>query len=293
MLIHSNLRRRMTRPAAVALVLSALSSSALPLAVSAAEEPSWRTEFGPAYSRFDYREFDEAGRRLDSETGHLPGITAAIAHSWDAWEARLAGDWYGEAIDYDGFAFNPTTGLQRPLATTTRETITSVEGTLLRWLEGTDRGIAVYGGIGLRVWQRDIHANAAASSTSALETYRFGYAILGLRAKIYRAAQFEWAIDGRLTRTLSPSLAIDFSGAFDSAQLQPAPKTAWRVALPLDVQLKPKDTLRFEPYYTTWSLGRSQIESLTRHRVQLGFGIFEPRSETTSSGLSISWLHAF
>jgi len=262
-------------------------------AASAEDAWTWRTEFGPAFNHFDYREYDASGTRLDSEKGTLPGAVAAISHSWGDWEARIAADYYGQSVTYQGFAFNPATQATRPLETTTRESIGSVEATVTWWLDTRLTRLGVYAGAGMRWWGRDIHANAAAGSSGAYERYRFGYSMLGARARLWTYGALDVGVDGRITRTIDPALDIDYQGAFDSTHLSPTAKTAWRLAIPLDVKLDPHNSLRVEPYYLTWSMGKSSIEPLSRNGTSIGLGIYEPRSETASAGLSVSWMHTF
>jgi hypothetical protein len=288
-------RTRLVRLAFVA-AAGAVSASAhaLPPAGTGGTEPSWRTEFGAAYSHFDYREYDTAGRRIDSETGPLPGLVAAVAHSWGDWEARVAAAYFGRTVDYNGFSYNLTTQQSKPLETTTREAIAQVEGTVLRWLDNGPHRLGVYAGAGWRTWRRNIHQNDSAQASGQIERYTFGFFALGLRARLLDSARYQWWFDGRVTRTLSPALTIDAEGAFDNAELHPTSKFAYRLALPLDVRLRPGDTIRFEPFYGTWSLGASPGVPIMRQGVVLqGKSIYEPRSETVQSGLSISWVRQF
>lgn len=289
---------RRTRPALLALVAACCAASsfafALPMPDGTSSEPSWRTEFGAAYTHFDYREFDTSGRRIDSEIGPLPGVVASVTYAWGNWEGRFATEYYGRNIDYNGFSYNLATQQSKPLDTTTREAIAQMEGTALYWLDARTHRLGVYGGAGWRTWRRNIHQNDAAQASGQIERYTFGYLALGLKGRIVESDRYQWWFDGRLTRSLSPSLSIDAEGAFDNTDLHPTAKFAYRLALPLDVRLRANDTIRFEPFYGTWSLGASPGAPISRQGVVLqGKSIYEPRSETTQSGVSISWVREF
>lgn len=256
-------------------------------AVSAADDSTAFTA-GVALSanRFDYREFDGAGRELDRETATLPGVTLTVG-------GPLADFfWHAEITLQKGSArYAGRTNLNTPHNTTTRERVLDGSAHIGRWFNASGLPpFALYAGIGRREWDRDIGATPTVGGL--FETYTWGYGFLGAKAIVFKREALQWTADVRLLRPFDPKVTIDFKGAFSATpQVEPAARTGIRIALPLRYAMQDGSAFSLEPYFEQWNLGRS--ENVSFRSGALTLSVHEPASETRSFGVRFGWNKSF
>lgn len=230
---------------------------------------------------FDYEEFDDQGDSLDREEGWLPGIKAGVNLEYGKWFVETGLWWSAGNVDYTS-----------PRAdTTTDEDIRNLEILAGTWFFSVDRlRVGLIAGGGYREWRRDILPTATASGLD--ETYSWGYGLLGLRGEQALNKDTRIVAGVQLTRTINPNIDVDFSGSFDDISLSLGVKNGFRASLALHWQLDTATTLWLAPWYEYWKLGRSADADLFRNGVAVGT-VFEPRSETRNSGVTIGVIWRF
>jgi hypothetical protein len=229
---------------------------------------------------FDYEEFNDAGVSLDCEEGWLPGVQAGLARDYGRWFLETTLSWSSGQVDYASPAASSTTD----------EDIRNLEmlGGIPLQFAGRQR-ISLVAGAGYREWRRDIRPTPA---TSALdETYRWGYAVVGLRGERSLDAGNRMVLDLQLTRTINPDIKVDFDQSYDDVSLELGAENGYRVNLVFDRKLDSSKTFWLMPWYEYWELGRSADSVLSSNGVPVGT-VFEPRSEMGNFGigLGVRWL---
>jgi hypothetical protein len=229
---------------------------------------------------FDYEEFDDAGVSLDREEGWLPEVQAGLSRDYGRWFLETTLNWSYGQVDYSSPAASSTAD----------EDIRNLEmiGGIPLQFTGQQR-ISVIAGAGYHEWRRDIRATPAASGLD--ETYRWGYAVVGLRGERSFDAANRIVLDLQLTRTISPDIKVHFDQSYDDVSLELGAENGYRVNLMFDRKLGRGKTFWLMPWYEYWELGRSSDTVLSSNGVPVGT-VFEPRSETGNFGigLGVRWL---
>lgn len=243
------------------------------------EPAALNAEIGVAAMRFNYREFNEAGRVLDTEHGGIPGLSLRIGqrHSALEWEGA-AGLHYGR-VDYTG---QSNSGV--PYNTRTDEGIGDFSLRLGRWFESSVP-VMPYAGLGYRRWDRDILAGGL---SGLFESYRWKYAWLGAKIVAYQQGASNLLLDIGWMKPITPEIRIDFKGAYNAAPtVYPESRDGLRLMLASRMALSGNATLILEPYVEYWELGRSPIVTLG------GVAVYEPASKTRNIGINLRLGRAF
>ncbi len=254
------------------------------LALAGADTQGTTASVGFTAQSFHYRENDTDGIRLDRERGWLPGLHAAVEHDFGSWFAGAGLDWSAGTVDYAA-----------PVADSTTDTdLRQLELRAGRplWQRGRAR-LHVVAGLGMREWRRDIRNTTNAIGQTVYgqdETYRWGYALLGVRSEYGLQPGTRLALDLQLIRTLNPEIKARFRNGWDSVRLDLGERTGYRVSLSLERRLDQRRSLWLSTWYEYQALGRSAVADLTAGGVPIG-SVSEPDSETGLSGLSagIRW----
>jgi hypothetical protein len=252
-----------------------------------AAPPTWRMHAGLSIQDFNYKEFADDGTLLDRENGLIPGVVAGFLRTEKEW--GVAGDfsYHDGAVDYTG---QTNSGI--PITTRSDARIAD----LSMRVEHRQIGKAdveygrLYGGLGLHSWERNVRSTQTAGGayvSGVFEIYQWWYGFIGFKTDMVAKPSWSWALDARLTRTFDPRVHVDFLGLYDNTSLDLGPRFGARLSLPWRYALDRVSALSIEPYFERWDLGRSNDMTLTRGGVAVG-GIFEPRSETRSYGLTLS-----
>ncbi len=270
-----------------ATILAVLALSKVPLAYgdNYIDKHTLQTSIGIGAMDFDYREFN-AGKRLNREHGSLFSLAASANKTWGEHFVETHVAWFTNAVDYDGQTQNGAT-----VNTTTEQNI--VNGTALygRYLQ-LSRSFhhAVVTGLGYRYWQRDILSTSTAQGV--LEHYTWWYGQLGWRGVYQSTARIRWLAEAKLVRPFAAEINIDFRNGFDTTALKLRAENAMQLQLTLQFKLAKRWQLNVKGYYIAWDFGRSQEGTLRRNGVAIGT-VFEPASETRSTGLTISSAYTF
>lgn len=258
--------------------------------VSAEEwEPAilWNLQSGLSLMNFDYREFEDAGRLLDRESGSIPGIVFDLAGAKDRWTVGGRFSWHADDVLYDG---QTTTGI--PIRTRTEENILDTSVRIERSLDSDfTPGLTVYGGFGYRYWGREIRPTYTSSGQRVdglFEMYRWTYLFVGGKTAVYRTDRFRGSLDARVLRPYNPTVEVDYRGTYDAISLDLGERTSWRLGIPIELRIDERIWMVVEPYAEAWDLGRSPTETLTRQGVPVG-RVYEPRSTTRSTGLVVGF----
>ncbi len=172
-------------------------------------------------------------------------------------------------MDYDG-----ATSSFRPHQTQTKTTILNGDVTLGRAFDMTPTfTVTPYLGSGYRYWRRDIQPNNRV--LGLLENYRWFYGTLGLEGTWKASERFNIGADVRVIRPFDAKLDVKIN---PETTLDLAPRTGYRLALPLRWSFGGRFGLAFEPYYEHQEFGASAPKN----------GLLEPASDSDIFGLSLS-----
>lgn len=273
---------RLIRPTAAAASLLML-LSLLPLARAGSGADGFSGTIGVGAMNFELEEFSREGDRLVRESGWLNGIDAAVSVSRKRLQAGFRVAYYSGDVDYDG---QTQSGVAADSSTDQKiwDAAALAAYRLPYWSEPRT---SVYAGGGYRHWQRDIQA--VGSLAGLKETYRWWSAQTGLNLEWHRGAHL-WSLDGRLTRTLSPEVSVDFDRTFDSTDLDLGERWGWIASLAWRYRLSPPLSTGLRIFYESWDLGRSDIETLTTNGSAAGT-VFQPRLENRNYGFILDLRH--
>jgi opacity protein-like surface antigen len=243
---------------------------------SGAESVVFKAEIGVSLLRFDYREYNDSGRILDSEVGGIPGISLKAGQRITDWEWETAGSYHRGQVSYTG-----QTNLGAPYNTQTDETIGDVSLRAGYWFR-TKYPVMPYLGIGYRRWDRDI---LPGSVNGLFESYRWKYLWLGLKQSlITQPGPSQFMLDVGLLKPINPEMRLDFKGVYPvSPVVYPESKIGLRIAMPASFAFSRDSQITLEPYYEYWRLGRSPI--VTSGVVS----VYEPASNTKNVGLNLRY----
>lgn len=244
-----------------------------------AEDLRWSGTLGVSLVDFEYREFEDSGRLLDQETGQFPELNLGLKLDTGNWFLAAELRYLEDTADYIAF---PASG--PPLESTTREEITDL--TLLLGLQrdlADAVSVAMYGGLGLRHWGRDIRSIASASGLD--EKYRWGYVLIGISPATNLGPRDRLAADLQLRQAFDASLDVDFKNInYDPARLQLDNGIGLRFALNWTRRINEELEFILGPFVDLWEFDRSDDADLRQDNIIIG-SLYEPASETTVYGI--------
>lgn len=240
---------------------------------------TFKAEIGFSALRFQYDEFDDAGRVLDTELGMIPGVSFKLGQSLSAWEWELLGSYHRGQVDYTG-----QTNLGNPYNTRTGETISDVALRLGHWFDARYSWMP-YAGFGYRRWDRNILPGTV---NGLFESYRWSYGWLGTKVTVLQQGQAQVVLDAGLLKPFAADMHVDFMGAYNAAPvLQPESRLGLRMMLTSKLALAQNMHVTLEPYFEYWSLGRSPTVT------QNGISVYEPTSKTNNAGFNLRFGREF
>ena len=235
---------------------------------------------------FHYAEYGDNGGLQDYEYGVLPGVTARISRTDQAWFVAGKISYYAGDVLYDG-----RTQAGVPVTTRTDEKILDLFLQVGHQFRPIDHfGYALYAGVGHHRWDRDIRSTRTVSGLT--EFYRWEYAAIGAKVILHETNRAAWEMDLRWQRVLNPTLDINFRGIFDSTQLALGERSGFYFSVPWTRRLSERLQFSIEPYYERWELGRSANKSITAQGVAAGT-VFEPSSVMNNRGVAASITSSF
>jgi len=251
----------------------------------------WSGQADLSLMDFDYREYDDAGRLLDRESGTIPGVVLDLVAAMDRWALGGLFSWHANDVLYDG---HTTTDI--PIRTRTQENIVDTSVRIERRLgSAATSGLTLYGGFGYRYWGREIRPTYTSSGQAVdglFEMYNWKYFFFGGNTAVYRTGRSRWGLDVRVLRPYRPTVEVDFRGRNDNIILDLGERTGWRVAFPWEYRTDQRTRLVVEPYGEGWDMGRSPTATLTQYGVPVT-NVYEPRSTTRNTGLAVGIRHIF
>lgn len=256
-------------------IITALLFFLLPLA-HAQEQDRLSISLEGELQHFDYSEYSDQGKLLDRENGSLTGLLLGIGRSQGPWQ--IAGQLSYHA---GGVAYSGQTNSGEPITTTTQQQIIDAElraGYQFQQMQNIQP--TLYFGAANHSWRRNIQPTYTASGVPVrglMETYRWWQAFLGAKISTYKTSPFDWALDARLTRIISPKIEVNYFGLYDNSQLDLGERWGVRLALPMSYSMPHLTTIVLEPYLEKYALGRSSSAPLTNQGIIQGT-VFEPRS---------------
>lgn len=234
---------------------------------------------------FGYQEFNDNGRRLNQETGVIPGLVLRVGQGYDHW--RVVGDvsYYSGDVEYDG-----QTNRGTPVMTRTNQKIIGM-GIHAEYWRASMGGLhyALYFGAGYSYRERDIQptrTTTGAPVRGLFETYQWWSGFLGAKSVLYTSERGRWMLDARFTRPVNPSMKVDFDGLNDSVRLDVGGHWGVRGALPWHYTMSQSADFFMEPFMESYETRRSATTPLTRNGVIVGT-VYEPRSESFNYGFMV------
>jgi len=248
--------------------------------------PNIHLQLGFSIIDFNHQEVGEKGNSLNHEKGVLPGIAAGMIKTNPLGNLSAKFSFHSNTVEYNG---QTSSGL--PVNTRTAEKIFAGALQLERHFQiGTKLSAYLYTGLGYHEWERDIYSTATVSGL--LETYQWGYGLVGIKKRLAVINQSNWLLDYQLVYPMSSRIEIDTHGLFDKKQLHLTGKMGERFSLTWQYPLYHAMSMSIESYFEHWQWNRSSTEILTRNGIKVG-QIFEPRGETSNYGLVIYLTYSF
>ncbi len=144
-----------------------------------------------AVENFGWKEFDDDNSRIVKESGTLVGVGFMYQKEFaNHVTLRPAAEVFGGPVDYDGTACDINTRVCQPATTTVDYFGLKLQGDVGRRFDserGRYRYIEPFGGLGMRIWDRNINNGTAADGSATagyLERWITLHARLGVRGGI-------------------------------------------------------------------------------------------------------------
>ena len=272
-------------------LLCASLTLAAPITTSAQSLGKWAFSVAGSTQNFDYSEIGDNGNLLNQETGSIPGIALSLDYAIDQWHI------VGDIIHHrGGVTYVGKTNNGIPITTRTEQSLTQVAMRAEYWPANvTSVNHAVYFGLGFHDQDRNIKPTQTSIGAPVLglfETYRWWMGFGGAKLVIYQSDRVNWQLDARLTRTVKPTVTIDFNGRFDTTRLELGERWGARLELPWKYTLNRNSEINVVPFIENQSLGRSSTAALTSRGITAG-AVNEPRSESRNFGMQIGVIQRF
>ncbi|MDH5231828.1 MAG: hypothetical protein OEZ58_10685 [Gammaproteobacteria bacterium] len=239
---------------------------------------------------FEFKEFDEAGHTLVRENGALYGVNLEADFNWRGVYFHARGYGVQGMVDYKGHQIHT----KRSHETTTKQTILNLGmrlGKIYRSWRSEDFAV-IYAGFGVHQWVRDIQSRGGV--IGLYEFYAWPFAEIGATGFVYKKSRHHLKIDLNLSRSIRPTMRVDFKGKYASKQLKLGEHYGARVSLPFSYRWTKHSYLSTNVYLESWDLGRSPHEPLTDpDGFEVDAGVHEPRSATLLTGLELGWRYQF
>ena len=267
--------------AAAALLLTLLST--VSLAADQSDLDGFTGSIGVGQMHFNLEEFNRQNDKLVRESGWLPGIDAAVSAEINQLQASIRTSYYSGDTNYDG-----QTQSGAAIDSSTEQRIWDISALAAYRLPFSSAPrTSLYAGGGYRHWQRDIQSVGSISGLD--ETYRWWSAQTGLNLEWRQGANL-WMLDGRLTRTLNPQVAVDFQHTFDSTDLDLGERWGWMTEFSWRHKISPRLSAGLKSFYQSWDLGKSGLQTLTADGIAAG-SVFQPRLENRNYGFIVALRH--
>jgi hypothetical protein len=150
---------------------------------------------------------------------------------------------------------------------------------------------AFSGGLGLRLWDRDIQSLPEIAGLK--EEYSWPYVQLGLSGIFHFTAKDTGNVLLRVKKALNPTLDVEFKhGLYDTVTIDLDEGTGLELQALWSHYFDDKTQLEVGPYLRYWKFDKSDATSLTRDNVPVGL-VYEPANSTRSLGVRLSVLMLF
>lgn len=263
------------------MVLAAALAGAAPTASAA---PRLSIEAALGADGVSYTERSGSGSLLDRETGVAPATAVVVEVSAARWFLRAGAALSGGDLRYAGRTRSADATLDdRPVTTTSGARFAGLEVQGGGWLR-PDR-LALYGGVAVGTWERDIQGTTAVSTTGVTvsvpglyEDYAWLELQAGVRWSFLRSERWDWLLDARATAVVAGYLDVGRDPGAVRVDLGEGPGA--RAALSVRRALAPRWSVALDAHgEATWlTAGARDPES----------GFREPASLTLRGGLAVT-----
>lgn len=243
---------------------------------------------GASLLDFTYKEFDDDDILLDREDGFIPGVILGYKQKRNEVYTDISFSYHATDIKYDG-----QTQAGDPVTTRSDADIYELQLKAGSYYYTTSSyKYFVYGGLGYRLWQRNIRSTAVA--TGIFEEYDWSYLMLGATFPISHSSASKLDFDIQYTKMLGANIFVELStlGA-DDVDLALGKENGYRFSFPWQINTDNSSVWVIEPYYEFWEIGKSEVKPITSGGIPTGFVVWEPRSETSNVGVNFKLVMPF
>lgn len=246
---------------------------------------------GASLMNLGYTEFGSDGAWYDDEIGLLPGFLLGGTLYWSNWYASLELNAYFGDVGYRGQTQSFKSPSLSGLPINSRSDANIFDTTAIVGYRFS--AVTLYAGVGYYFWRRNIRPttiNNGLQVAGMLEFYSWSYALLGIQVPMLSMGTSRISLDVRTTRMLQANMEVNFLGygGYDNASLNLGEDWGLRLALPWTFHSSSNgSTITIEPWYTRWSLNRSNAVELMTKGAYTGSVVQEPQSETRNFGISV------
>jgi len=277
---------RLGRSAISLLVLLFAAGNALCQMESVEEGPpallpssSWEIAF--EYDSVEYEERDW-GTKLMEEDGSLFGLGIAwTGHRPGGLMARLATDFVGGGLEYDG-----QTQAGTPVKEDTDDFIWRLRGLIGYDFEWPEFALTPYTGIAYRYWNNDVGGLGGYE-----REIQYWYTPIGIETVAPLGEKWTWGLRGEYDLFWGGTVKSHLSDVLDGLN-DPTVDQDDGYGARGSVYFKRRFenvSLGLELFIRYWDIDRSDADTLTFRGIPVGVGL-EPKNETTVTGLRVSLL---
>jgi hypothetical protein len=284
-MITHPLHSTMKNPHSILLILAI--SSLVTVQPSFAESVDYSASVGVIIEDFHYEEENDAGDLLDSEDGLLPGLAFELKAGAGNWLVKGNYHLLGGEVDYQAYS-----GSDSELNSQTDTLINEVSLSLGYVQEIAENTCLEYfGGIGLRLWDRDIQSLPGISGLH--EKYQWPYVHLALRPSVQYTEKDRGSFLLMVKKTFDATLDVEFQqGSYDPLTLDLGDGLGLELHASWAHQFDDHTSLELGPYLRYWRFDKSAGFTLTNAGVPVGM-VHEPANLTRSLGFRLSLLKKF
>jgi hypothetical protein len=233
---------------------------------------------------FDYAEYGDDGAFLDGEKGWVLGIGAAYEHHMsNDMVLSVFGDIFEGEVDYDGHLQSGT-----PLTTKTDEAFYSLGVGLQFPLPILNNRVDLFSDVSYQQWERDILPTAR--SARLFEVYEWWEISLGAECLIVKATSSNLSIYGRAYQISNPAMQIDLvSFGYGKPTLDLGEEVGGELGFRWMFPVSTEQQIGLLGSYKFWEFGRSDDKRVVRDDNEAAITIHEPRSETNTFTIQMTF----
>ncbi len=238
---------------------------------------------------FDYNEYDDNGKWLDSETSDFSDIFGVSIALKDRFGRGIFGNtnymllktsYHAGKTKYDGHLQTLGSGSLTPYSTKTDETLLQTELRVADEIVKDKLNASYFVGLGYRNWTRD----SSKDQYGYKEIYAWKYWNSGVNVSFKKIGKFDIGLELAYQSAISPEMRAYIYGGLD---FELGATNGYRLEMPVRYNFNEKQFIELAGGYDYWKINKSN--SVPFSSGGSSYTAYEPKSETKNKYIDLSF----